>query len=54
MATCRDCDNHDECSKMKKIRIEIYDNGFLCYPKLCDYVEHICRWYKPKKGSKCL
>lgn len=49
MANCRDCNNYNECRKMKKIRIEIYNDGWLKQPKLCNYVEHLCKEYKPRE-----
>ena len=47
--TCQDCKNFKECDSQKKIKFEIYDDGWLDEPHLCPYVESICRKFERKE-----
>ena len=49
--TCRECKNYKECNEEKNIKIEIYDDGWLDEPHLCNYVEKICRRFDKKGGE---
>ena len=48
--TCKDCEKHEECNKNKTIKFEIYNSKDGWHNKLhyCNYVECICKEYKPK------
>ena len=48
MSTCKDCIHEDICRENKKLKIEIYDGGWLDKPRYCDFVEQICPNFKPQ------
>lgn len=48
--TCRECKNYQICNKQKKIKFEIYNDGWLDEAHLCTYVEIICRRFE--KGGE--
>lgn len=47
MATCRECKNYQKCNENKKIKIEVVIGEPVAKP--CNYVEQICRDFKPQK-----
>ena len=45
--TCKDCKNYQKCNEGKGIKIEVVIGEPIA--KLCNYVEQICRNFKPKE-----
>jgi hypothetical protein len=46
--TCQECKNYEKCNKLKKIKFEIFNDGWIEELHLCTYVESICRRFDVK------
>lgn len=50
--TCQQCTNYEECKDNNKLKFEIYDDGWVDEPRLCNYVQTICRRFDAKVESR--